>query len=246
METILFAEVNINKFSPFGGISFIKFPHFIEKKKAIINVQNKDEYCFAWAVISALMPAHDHASQTSSYPHFSTILNMKDVTPIIPLRSDEQNEFDIATIYNICEKPFSGEDIKVRDHCHITGKALLESLNDEDFIETKKYFTDPRVLNMMRQKGVFPYSYLDTSKKLEQEILPSKRNFEWMNEGKISAFELGNVEEHGEDGYVLEVYVQYLESLHDSHSDLPFLVESMIPPNAKSKIPKLIPNLYIR
>ncbi|CAH1998580.1 unnamed protein product [Acanthoscelides obtectus] len=144
-KTILFAEVNINKFSPFGGSSFIKLPHFIEKKKAIINVQNKDEYCFAWAVTSALMPAHAHPAQTSSYLHFSTILNvnevvkfafyrgetaskkfiteleadlkflyfkyMKDVTPIIPSTSDEQNEFDIATICNICEKSFSGEDI---------------------------------------------------------------------------------------------------------------------------------------
>ncbi|CAH1997174.1 unnamed protein product [Acanthoscelides obtectus] len=181
---------------------------------------------------------------------------------------------------------------------------------------------------MMRQKGVFPYSYLDNSRKLEQEILlsksefydnlndediseaeyqrakpiwktftcknlgirggisqcsdrmheannkylpnynPSKEstfiayidvrnlyghsmssllptgNFEWMNEGEISASELENVEEHGEGGYVLEVDVWYRESLHDSHSDLPFLVERMIPPNAKTKIPKLIPNLY--
>ncbi|CAH1988790.1 unnamed protein product, partial [Acanthoscelides obtectus] len=31
IETILFAEVNINKFSLFGGSSFIKLPHFIEK-----------------------------------------------------------------------------------------------------------------------------------------------------------------------------------------------------------------------
>ncbi|CAH2013885.1 unnamed protein product [Acanthoscelides obtectus] len=198
IETILFAEVNINKFSPFGGSSYIKLPHFIEKKNAIINVQNKDEYCFAWAVTSALMPAHAHASQTSSYPHFSTILNvdgitfpanlkdisvfeknnaisinvygleniiknevvkfalyrgedaskkfitkleadlkflyfkyMKDVTPIIPLTSDEQNEFDIATICNICEKPFSGEDIKVRDHCHITGKERSGAANSK-------------------------------------------------------------------------------------------------------------------
>ncbi|CAH1960933.1 unnamed protein product [Acanthoscelides obtectus] len=38
IETVLFAEVYINKFSPFGGPSFIKLPHFIEKKKAIINV----------------------------------------------------------------------------------------------------------------------------------------------------------------------------------------------------------------
>ena len=36
----------------------------------------------------------------------------------------DENEtiFQKATKCHICEKPFSEKDIKVRDHCHITGK----------------------------------------------------------------------------------------------------------------------------
>ncbi|KAJ8909635.1 hypothetical protein NQ315_015327 [Exocentrus adspersus] len=45
-------------------------------------------------------------------------------------------------------------------------------------------------------------------------------------------------------GFILEVDVDYPEELHDKHTDLPFLAENIVPPNSKSKLKKLIPNLY--
>ncbi|CAH1104266.1 unnamed protein product [Psylliodes chrysocephalus] len=68
LQEVLFLEVNINKYSPLGGCSYIKLPKFIETKKGVVNVQNNDAYCFAWAITSALYSARDHVS-TSSYLH---------------------------------------------------------------------------------------------------------------------------------------------------------------------------------
>ncbi|XP_074026183.1 uncharacterized protein [Leptinotarsa decemlineata] len=76
IEKILYLEVNVNKFSPLGGSSYIKLPKFIESKKSVVNVVNQDHYCFAWAVTSALYPASARVCELSSYPHFSTVLNV--------------------------------------------------------------------------------------------------------------------------------------------------------------------------
>lgn len=66
LEKILYLEMNVNKYSPLGGSSYIKLPKCIELKEAIINVLNQDECCFAWAITSALFPATGMTGQLSS------------------------------------------------------------------------------------------------------------------------------------------------------------------------------------
>jgi len=48
-------------------------------KRAVINVQSKDNTCFAWAVIAALYPVERNAERESSYPHYATVLNLRDI-----------------------------------------------------------------------------------------------------------------------------------------------------------------------
>ena len=48
-------EVNIVKYTPLTGSSYIALPTFIESKKACINVKNEDNRCFAYAVTSQLI-----------------------------------------------------------------------------------------------------------------------------------------------------------------------------------------------
>jgi hypothetical protein len=73
---IISLKLNINKYNPLsGGIStYVKLPDFIRKKQGVINVENKDEYCFLWAIVSALHPVDRHAQRVSKYPHFSRVL----------------------------------------------------------------------------------------------------------------------------------------------------------------------------
>lgn len=67
-------EININKSSPLKGSHFIITPTKLLQKKAIINVINKDEYCFKWCMIAALTtPAPANRRRTSSY-------NIPDIT----------------------------------------------------------------------------------------------------------------------------------------------------------------------
>lgn len=88
-------------------------------------------------------------------------------------------------------------------------------------------------------------SYLDATNLYGfsmSQMLPTG-GFEWLSESDISDFKVENISKESDVGYVLEVDVCYPQHLHDLHKDLPFLVESVIPPNTKSKMTKLIPNL---
>ncbi|KAJ8949419.1 hypothetical protein NQ318_007519 [Aromia moschata] len=86
LQYIMYVEVNVNKFSGFGGSSYIKLPYSIEKKTAVVNVHNQDQCCFLWAIISALHPVRETASDVSSYPHFSTLLDIEGMTFPVKLR----------------------------------------------------------------------------------------------------------------------------------------------------------------
>lgn len=57
LYSVNYLELRINKYVPFRGSSYLKLPQWIENKKAVINVQNEDDKCFMWAVLSFLHPA---------------------------------------------------------------------------------------------------------------------------------------------------------------------------------------------
>ena len=43
-----------------GGSSYIELPESLAKKKAVINLNNKDNQCFVWAVTRALNMTDNH------------------------------------------------------------------------------------------------------------------------------------------------------------------------------------------
>ena len=65
------AYVNIAKYKPLRAGAFFKLPEKLANKKAIINVQNRDEECLKWALRAALFPtpkSEKHPERTSKYP----------------------------------------------------------------------------------------------------------------------------------------------------------------------------------
>ena len=45
--------------------------------------------------------------------------------------------------------------------------------------------------------------------------------FRWLSEREIVMLEISNVTDDSEDGYILEVDLEYPPELHDQHSDYP-------------------------
>ena len=66
-------------------------------------------------------------------------------------------------------------------------------------------------------------------------------NFEWIKgTPQFNEVFIKNHNEETDEGYFLEVDLQYLEKLHELHNDLPFLPERM----KIEKVKKLVANLH--
>ena len=70
IESIELAYVNIAKYQPLRGGTYLALPTELAKKKAIINVKNKDNECLKWALRAALFPPKDgkDPQRPSKYP----------------------------------------------------------------------------------------------------------------------------------------------------------------------------------
>lgn len=74
------------------------------------------------------------------------------------------------------------------------------------------------------------------------EALP-RDGFRFLSPDEVSEIDVMSIADEGPIGYIIEADICYPRSVHDHHADLPFLVESMIPPGG-GKQKKLIANLY--
>ena len=70
IESIELAYVNVAKYQPLRGGTYLPLPADLAKKKAIINVKNKDNECLKWALRAALFPPKDgkDPQRPSKYP----------------------------------------------------------------------------------------------------------------------------------------------------------------------------------
>lgn len=66
---ILNLDVYNFKYQCFNGSQYLKLPKSIESKKAIINVENRDDECFKWAILAALhsKEVKNNAQRVSKY-----------------------------------------------------------------------------------------------------------------------------------------------------------------------------------
>ncbi|XP_060847730.1 LOW QUALITY PROTEIN: uncharacterized protein LOC132931392 [Rhopalosiphum padi] len=103
-------QLRINLVNPLKGSSYIDLPIFIKKKKAIINVRNKDEYCFKYSILSK----YDKRSNKSRFnqTYFNILekksgLNFKCIdfpTPIKQIKKFERLNNVSVNIYSLNNK----------------------------------------------------------------------------------------------------------------------------------------------
>ena len=67
MDKILEAFINVARYQPMRGGSYMELPTKLKNKKAILNIQNRDNQCLRWAIRAALFQPRGHMRRTSSY-----------------------------------------------------------------------------------------------------------------------------------------------------------------------------------
>lgn len=100
--------INVNKYNPLHAGCNIQLPREIMNKRAVINVKSMDNACFAWSVVAALYPAKRNVERESSYPHYSTVLNLTDIQ--FPMALNQIKKFEIMNSISI--NVYSFENMK--------------------------------------------------------------------------------------------------------------------------------------
>jgi len=79
-------------YRPTQGSSYVETPDCLAKKKVVINVQNQDELCFAWAVLSAIHPPKHNPQHVTKYKQYLGELNLTGLS--FPLKVRDVPKFE--------------------------------------------------------------------------------------------------------------------------------------------------------
>ena len=90
-EVISF-EIYTVDYKTLKGKSHIPLLDFLMRKKAIINMENKDDKCFLWCVLRYLHPREKHSSRINDLREYENDLNFKGID--FPIRVKDIQKFE--------------------------------------------------------------------------------------------------------------------------------------------------------
>ncbi|XP_073999570.1 uncharacterized protein [Rhodnius prolixus] len=97
--------LRVNRFQPLGGCSFIPLPPHIANKKAVINVQNTDDRCFKYAILSRLV--EKDPQRVSKYKNLEHSYNFDCIsfpTPLHEVKKFEKYNNISVNVFALGEK----------------------------------------------------------------------------------------------------------------------------------------------
>ena len=91
-DHLISLDIDHGSYDPVGGSSYIPLPDYIVKKRAIINVNNKDDRCFAYSNLAQLYPQTDHVNRVSHYKRHFDDLNFENIS--FPIKIKDIYKFE--------------------------------------------------------------------------------------------------------------------------------------------------------
>ena len=91
-KEIIQLEIHTVEFNPMKGSSYIPLPDWISNKKAIVNIENKDEKCFIWCILRYLHPREDNDTRLTDLKKYEFSLNTKGIT--FPMKLNHISKFE--------------------------------------------------------------------------------------------------------------------------------------------------------
>ena len=79
--------------------SYIELPGKYKDNKSIINIKNKDQYCFLWCILAQLYPVENHKDRISKYIIHLNELNLKGLE--FPMKVKDISKFENLNNLNI-------------------------------------------------------------------------------------------------------------------------------------------------
>ncbi|XP_077282243.1 uncharacterized protein LOC143908450 [Temnothorax americanus] len=246
--------VNVNKYNPLRAECYINLPQKIKSKKAVINVQSMDNACFAWSVVAALYPVQDHTYRESSYPDYTTVLNLQGIEFPMTLKQiknfENHNNISINVYAIEGEKTPTVLPIRFTDRKKEKHVNLLYVQDPRDdvghfaWIKNLSRLVSSQLSRYAQANNRYMQSY-DTSKPSSYLMYFDVNNlygwamcqplpyadFRWVED--VSNFEFSAIALDSPTGYILEVDLEYPQNKHDAHADLPFCPTRDKPPGKR-------------
>ena len=91
-KEIVHLEIHTVDFTPMRGSSYIQLPDWIMRKKAIVNIRNKDDKCFLWCVLRYLHPRDRNDFRLTDLKQKENSLNTKGIK--FPVRVKDVSKFE--------------------------------------------------------------------------------------------------------------------------------------------------------
>ena len=91
-KEVLRLEIHTTEIASVNGSSYLPLPDWIKNKKAIVNIQNKDDKCFIWCILRYLYPRKHNDSRIKDLKKYEFSLNTKGIT--FPMNVVDINKFE--------------------------------------------------------------------------------------------------------------------------------------------------------
>ena len=85
-------EIHIVEYNPAKESSYIPLPDWISNKKAIVNIENKDDKCFIWCILRYLHPRDRDEERLTGLKKYEFSLNTKGIT--FPMKLKHISKFE--------------------------------------------------------------------------------------------------------------------------------------------------------
>ena len=85
-------EIHIVDYKPTKGSSYIPLPNFIMRKKAILNMENKDDKCFLWCILRYLHPREKHSIRINDLKKYENDFNFEQIN--FPVELQDITKFE--------------------------------------------------------------------------------------------------------------------------------------------------------
>ena len=95
LNEVIELEIHTAEYIPFNGSSYIPLPDWIVRKRAILNIQNKDNKCFLWCILRYLHPKEKNGSRIEDLRLYEDELNIPKGF-VFPVNLKDINKFEKA------------------------------------------------------------------------------------------------------------------------------------------------------
>ena len=221
--------------------TYIPLPEFIMRKKAIINMENKDNKCFLWSVIRYLHPKEKHSSRLTDLRKHENDLKLKGIDFPVKLKDITKFENQNPDLPGI--NVFSvNEDNKIyplrlnEKDCQKTIDLFLFSKDEQMHYTLIKNFSrltrSQITLNTTRKlhickKCLFHFTKQDLFEKHLRESNPEFHEFAVKTE--ISDFFISGQEKPFGDLFTkitIKLSKEFLFSRNSAKREMPYLLRS--------------------